>query len=384
MADFNRKKLQVFVSSTFSDLIKERQAAVEAILAAGHIPAGMELFMAGDESQMEVIKQWIDESDVYLLILGGRYGSIDQKSGKSYTQLEYEYALSKNKPLFACVIKEEAIELRAKKEGVSVIETENPEKLKAFRKEVLSRVCRFWEDHKDIKITIIEKLSQLARRENLIGWVQANSKANLPDLAEELTRLSKENAKLRENFTPEFRGLVAVYSRTKALILRAEQVDPNCVSNIAVIKEMRDAADHLMRVLAAIYSNPPDDSNLDDYVKAQFSKSRAHLLRAAYDSLDGLGISCKLALKQALDGISNDAISAVYPEYWQKIPEFEVLDQKIAEHRNSKDVDDNTLAHLESYSALMERLYSLTQEFRQRIPQLLDWQKRNKKSKGWF
>ncbi len=83
MVDFIRKRLQVFVSSTFSDLRHERQAAVEAILTAGHIPAGMELFAAGDESQMEVIKQWIDESDVYLLILAGRYGSIEQKSGNA-------------------------------------------------------------------------------------------------------------------------------------------------------------------------------------------------------------------------------------------------------------------------------------------------------------
>ena len=52
MADFIRKKLQVFVSSTFTDLIKEQQAAVEAILTSGHIPAGMELFTAGDESQL--------------------------------------------------------------------------------------------------------------------------------------------------------------------------------------------------------------------------------------------------------------------------------------------------------------------------------------------
>jgi hypothetical protein len=64
-----KKKLQVFVSSTYSDLKEERQAAVEAILSAGHIPAGMELFAAGDESQMEVIKRWIDDSDVFLLIL---------------------------------------------------------------------------------------------------------------------------------------------------------------------------------------------------------------------------------------------------------------------------------------------------------------------------
>ena len=59
-----KRKLQVFISSTFADLREERQAAVEAILTAGHIPAGMELFTAGDESQMNVIKRWIDESDV--------------------------------------------------------------------------------------------------------------------------------------------------------------------------------------------------------------------------------------------------------------------------------------------------------------------------------
>src|SRR3954449_11222354 len=99
-----RKKLQVFVSSTYADLRDERQAAVEAILTAGHIPAGMELFAAGDESQMNAIRRWIDESDVFLLILGGRYGSIDPSNGKSYIHLEYEYAVEQGKPFFAVVI----------------------------------------------------------------------------------------------------------------------------------------------------------------------------------------------------------------------------------------------------------------------------------------
>lgn len=51
-----KKKLQVFVSSTWTDMILERQAAVEAILEAGHIPAGMELFSADNKKQFEVIK----------------------------------------------------------------------------------------------------------------------------------------------------------------------------------------------------------------------------------------------------------------------------------------------------------------------------------------
>ena len=197
MVNFNRKRLQVFVSSTFSDLIHERQAAVEAILTAGHIPAGMELFTSGDESQMDVIKQWIDESDIFLLILGGRYGSVEKKTRKSYIQLEYEYAISENKPLFACVITDTAIDNRVREHGRSTLETDNPQKLKQFRANVLSRMVRFWEDTKDIKITISETLSHFARRDDLAGWIRATEGANMPALADEIARLSKENAQLR-------------------------------------------------------------------------------------------------------------------------------------------------------------------------------------------
>ena len=196
MVDFLKKRLQVFVSSTFSDLKEERQAAVEAILSAGHIPAGMELFAAGDESQMEVIRQWIDESDAYLLILGGRYGSVEPKTGKSYTQLEYEYAIELQKPFFACVIKDPLQEARVKTLGPSVIETENPQQLKTLRAEVLTRMVEFWEDSKDIKIAVAEKLSEFARREDMVGWVRPDN-VNVGALADEIARLSKENSQLR-------------------------------------------------------------------------------------------------------------------------------------------------------------------------------------------
>src|SRR5947208_4527960 len=108
------KKLQIFVSSTYTDLLKERQAVVEAILMAGHIPAGMELFAAGDKTQLETIRRWIEESDVFMLILGGRYGTFEEESKKSYIQLEYEYALEKCKPMFAAVITEGYLDNKAK------------------------------------------------------------------------------------------------------------------------------------------------------------------------------------------------------------------------------------------------------------------------------
>jgi hypothetical protein len=40
------RKYQVFISSTFTDLIEERRSVTEVILGMGHVPVGMELFEA--------------------------------------------------------------------------------------------------------------------------------------------------------------------------------------------------------------------------------------------------------------------------------------------------------------------------------------------------
>ncbi|CAI3144590.1 DUF4062 domain-containing protein [Acinetobacter baumannii] len=186
------KKYQVFISSTYTDLLNERQAAVEAILKAGHIPAGMELFTSTNKSQWTIIQRWIDESDIYMLILGGRYGSIDPESGKSYTHLEYEYAHSINKPLFAVVINDDAL----RKKTYDERETVNPKSLDDFRQQVLSYLSSFFSDSKDIKLAVHESLGTLIQDNELIGWVRGNQQNE--GLASELVRLNEENRKLRE------------------------------------------------------------------------------------------------------------------------------------------------------------------------------------------
>ncbi len=199
MANRNRK-LQVFVSSTFIDLQEERQAAVQAILKVGHIPAGMELFTAGDESQWTIIKRWIEESDVYMLLLEGRYGSIEPKSGKSYTQLEYEYALELGKPFFAIVINDTWTDRKAKRKGVKIEdfkEVYNFQKLNEFRATVKTKMVSFAEDLKDIKLAVSDSLHEVNKRENLQGWVKADD-TDLGKISEELARLSSENSELKE------------------------------------------------------------------------------------------------------------------------------------------------------------------------------------------
>ena len=131
------KKLQVFISSTYTDLRDERQAAVEAVLLAKHMPAGMELFTAGDESQLQVIKRWIKESDIYLLILGGRYGSVEPISGLSYSEIEYDFAVESGLAHFA------QRSLAKTQDSSGTIETLSS---KSFSHCTLSRLGRIWLD----------------------------------------------------------------------------------------------------------------------------------------------------------------------------------------------------------------------------------------------
>ena len=87
------KKYQIFVSSTYKDLKQERQLAIDSIIKLRHIPAGMELFFATGENQFERIKPIIYESDYYLLILAGKYGTVCEDTGLSYTEMEYDFAV---------------------------------------------------------------------------------------------------------------------------------------------------------------------------------------------------------------------------------------------------------------------------------------------------
>ena len=100
------KKYQVFISSTMEDLEEERQCAINTIVFNNNIPAGTELFR-GSEVEWSVIKGWMDESDIYLLILGGRYGTIDPSTQKSHIEQEYEYAVGRKMPIIIISISDE-------------------------------------------------------------------------------------------------------------------------------------------------------------------------------------------------------------------------------------------------------------------------------------
>lgn len=219
-----KRKLQVFVSSTYLDLIDDRLAAIEAILAAGHIPAAMEQFSPGDATAWEKIRRWIDESDCFMLILGGRYGSLEPESGKSYVHLEYEYALEKQKPYFSLLMNDSAFKKRLKTHGTDVDEREYPENYRRFKSQVKERHCGFWADRKDIKNAILHKLPEWSQREDLLGWVRGDEAID-PRVTNELARLSRENSDLRSRVSASEEKFGGLTFDEMSALLRQHKID---------------------------------------------------------------------------------------------------------------------------------------------------------------
>jgi hypothetical protein len=144
-----RKKLQVFVFSTYADLKEERQAAVEAILSAGHIPAGMELFAAGKRrsssdgsmSRTCLCSYSADDTE-----------ASNQRPERATSSLNTSTRETQGKPFFAVVVDEDYLKReRVKAHGADVLEIDNPQQLKAFRAEVLTKIVRLWRNPLEIK-----------------------------------------------------------------------------------------------------------------------------------------------------------------------------------------------------------------------------------------
>lgn len=262
-------KYQVFLSSTYSDLADERESIIKAILEMYHIPIGMEMFSAEDEDQWEIIRRTIEVSDYYVLVLGLRYGS-KTSEGISFTQKEYEYALEKNIPILAFVMKD-TVSLSKDKRDDDLSE------INAFRELVLtnSKMAQFWETKDQlIKSVSISLMKQIMQKPG-IGWIRGDNARAEEALSKELTALSKENRALRERVT-ELESKVSSKIPAIDVDIVPPVVDEHFNSyrktEMPELLRFEDVEDHLLEFVSKqdiekYNSSIPSQKDLDDYNK---------------------------------------------------------------------------------------------------------------------
>lgn len=167
-----KKKYQIFISSTYEDLKEERKKVQDTILSMYQFPIGMEMFSAADEEQWKIIRETIDSSDYFVLIIGHRYGSVIEEgeyAGISYTEKEFRYALNKKIPVLAFLIDNSAAITPEKMER----DSNKKEKLEQFIKEVKKgRNVQWWISKEDLANKVSVALFKEIDKGERAGWVR--------------------------------------------------------------------------------------------------------------------------------------------------------------------------------------------------------------------
>ncbi len=139
----------------------------EAILELGHFHAGMEALPAADATPWELIKSVINESDYYILIVGGKYGSTGP-DGISYTEMEYNLAVELGRPILAFTHGDPDLIPAGKIE----LDNEARSRLDSFRKRILERTCKSWTNKENLKAAVLLSLVHIIRTKPASGWVR--------------------------------------------------------------------------------------------------------------------------------------------------------------------------------------------------------------------
>jgi len=187
------RRYQVFISSTYLDLKDERRAVQEAILELDCFPAGMELFPASNEDAWTLIKGVIETSDYYLLVIGGKYGSIDAETTLSYTEKEFDFAVSIDKPVMAFLHGDPGSIPAAKTE----LDPDAREKLEAFREKVqTSKHVKYWTGADELAGKVSRSFTQMRKQFPTAGWIRGDVETST-DALEENIELRKEIDRLK-------------------------------------------------------------------------------------------------------------------------------------------------------------------------------------------
>lgn len=202
-----KKKYQVFISSTYKDLVEERAAVSQCLLEMGCIPVGMEQFPSSNMEQMDYIKMMLDDCDYYVLILAGKYGTL-ASDGIGYTEKEYDYAVSKNIPVMSFLVSDLG-KLEANK---CESKSKNKKLLEAFRKKVSkNKLVKFYTSIESLQANVAISLHQCMIDYPAVGWVRGNH----ADLDESI---EKKIEKYMEEHTISNEEIDAMFAKSEPVV----------------------------------------------------------------------------------------------------------------------------------------------------------------------
>ena len=158
------RRFQIFISSTFRDLQDERKKAISVVVDQHHIPLALENFAASHATDFEVIETTIRDSQIYLVILGHRYGEIAYGKEISYTEIEYDLAVDNGLLIIPFILDPNEIKARRDtldiNDPIDLKEIKNIDLLDKFHAKVKKHFFKPWGPEDEFKYLVLEALME--------------------------------------------------------------------------------------------------------------------------------------------------------------------------------------------------------------------------------
>jgi len=217
-------RYQFFLSSTFEDLRHERQQVIEAVLEMGHIPVGMEVFPSADETPWEIIKRAISQSDYYIVLSAGRYGTLGT-DGRSYTEREFDLAVELGVPIVGFLAKHPFDRPEHQRDDDRGIRA----KLENFHEKILQRHVRKWSTVEELGLLASKAIIYATTSYPRTGWVQADQAKSVGDFqAVESLRAALDEAESDVDRLKE--ELEDAHQLIRQTVLQDDEIQPALLS----------------------------------------------------------------------------------------------------------------------------------------------------------
>lgn len=275
-------KKTVFISSTFEDLKSYRRKIWDLLEQYDVNIRGMERFGARKEAPLVTCLSEVEQSDIFVGIIAFRLGSIDEASGKSFTQREYERAYELNREILIYMMDE-----RDSKVSLETIDFgDRQEKLIAFKSILKERhTIDFFVSEDDLAEKIGRKFNELLTTKTELEEPSKDEYANSKHLIDKFLLLPKiysgREIKLEVDFIgqpfPASKSLCSSFNLDygKTIGVKVEikkpKIDDNALEYVFIDEGNLDAYFSLQR-----------QNDIQIYGKLQFSENKIDDLRANF------------------------------------------------------------------------------------------------------
>ena len=286
------KRYQVFITTSGKEMQPERMVVSQTLIGMGFFSWGLE---QRTPLSTAFARRQIDDCDYVLLLLGSQYGE-QSVSGVSYLQLEYIYAVTKQKPII--VFMHEAPETRdlCLQECKQALKEKFCEFRHQLQKEVEQVVT--YRTLRDLELAVRAYMPQMLERYPVLGWVRPQSIQTLQDEIDRLkSQLNQVNLKQERGEEDPFLALPKVtLSDTLSFEYRMHAYQDGNFKELSSIREMTWA--DILSVLSVDFVQPlPEEYfskvlnkylNQTGLVDAQTQMPRAHAISRAQINIRSL------------------------------------------------------------------------------------------------